>query len=155
MCHYTHFTTEEREKSRVWKAQGLSIRAIARELGRSPSSVSREFRRNCYANGNYAAHHADKLYRKRRKNCGRKAKLLDDTIRDYVMEKMNLRWSPEQIAGRAKRDKEPFSISFPTIYRAIDSGSASRTGAVPTACRFTYQIFHAKQHPVESDTGQQ
>lgn len=122
MCHYTHFTTEEREKSRVLKAQGLSIRAIARELGRSPSSVSREFRRNCYANGDYAAHHADKLYRKRRRNCGRKAKLLDDTIRDYVMEKMNLRWSPEQIAGRAKRDKEPFSISFPTIYRAIDSG---------------------------------
>ena len=122
MCHYTHFTTEEREKSRVLKAQGLSIRAIARELGRAPSSVSREFRRNCYANGDYAAYHADRLYRKRRKNCGRKAKLLDDAIRDYVIEKMNLRWSPEQIAGRAKRDKEPFCISFPTIYRAIDSG---------------------------------
>ena len=122
MCHYTHFTTEEREKSRVLKAQGLSIRAIARELGRAPSSVSREFRRNCYANGDYAAYHADRLYRKRRKNCGRKAKLLDDEIRNYVMEKMNLCWSPEQIAGRAKRDKEPFCISFPTIYRAIDSG---------------------------------
>ena len=65
MCHYTHFTTEEREKSRVWKVQGLSIRAIARELGRSPSSVSREFRRNCYANGDYAAHYAEKRYRKR------------------------------------------------------------------------------------------
>lgn len=63
MCHYTHFTTEEREKSRVLKAQGLSIRAIARELGRAPSSVSREFRRNCYANGDYAAYHADRLYR--------------------------------------------------------------------------------------------
>lgn len=35
---------------------------------------------------------------------------------------MALRWSPEQIAGRAKRDNEPFSISFPTIYRAIDTG---------------------------------
>ncbi len=85
MCHYTHFTTEEREKSRVLKAQGLSIRAIARELGRSPSSISREFisrefRRNCYANGDYAAYHADRLYRKRRKNCGRKAKLLDDAM---------------------------------------------------------------------------
>ena len=45
MRHYTHFTTEEREKSRVLKAQGLSIRAIARELGRAPSSVSREFQR--------------------------------------------------------------------------------------------------------------
>ena len=75
MCHYTHFTTEEREMSRVLKAQGFSIRAIARMLNRSPSSVSREFRRNCYANGEYAAHYAEKLYRKRRKNCGRKPKL--------------------------------------------------------------------------------
>ena len=74
MCHYTHFTTEKRKKSRVLKAQGLSIRAIAKELGRAPSSVSRKFRRNCYANGDYAAYHADKLYQKRRKNCGRKAK---------------------------------------------------------------------------------
>ena len=32
MCHYTHFTTEERELSRVLQAQGLSIRAIARML---------------------------------------------------------------------------------------------------------------------------
>ena len=59
MCHYSHFTTEEREMSRVLKAQGLSIRAIAKRLNRSPSTVSREFRRNCYANGTYAAHHAD------------------------------------------------------------------------------------------------
>ena len=73
MCHYTHFTTEEREMSRVLKAQGLSIRVIARMLNRSPSSVSREFRRNCYANGEYAAHHADKLYRKRRKKLWQKA----------------------------------------------------------------------------------
>ena len=53
MCHYTHFTTEERELSRVLKAQGLSIPAIARMLNRSPSSVSREFRRNSYSNGTY------------------------------------------------------------------------------------------------------
>ena len=122
MCHYSHFTTEEREMSRVLKAQGLSIRAIAKRLNRSPSTVSREFRRNCYANGTYAAHHADKLYQKRRKNCGRKQKLQSGAVRDYVLERMNLRWSPEQIAGRARLDKEPFSISFPTIYRAIDSG---------------------------------
>ena len=122
MCHYTHFTTEERELSRVFKAQGFSIRAIARMLNRSPSSVSREFRRNSYANGTYAAHHADKLYKKRRKNCGRKPKLKSGTAREYVLDKMALRWSPEQIAGRAKRDKELFNISFPTIYRAIDKG---------------------------------
>lgn len=61
MCHYTYFTTEERELSRVLKAQGLSIRSIARMLNRSPSSVSLEFRRNSYSNGTYAAHRADKL----------------------------------------------------------------------------------------------
>ena len=90
-------------------------------LNRSPSSVSREFRRNSYANGTYAAHHADKLYRKRQKNCGRKPKLKSGAARDYVLEKMALRWSPEQTAGRTKRDKEPVSISFPTIYHAIDT----------------------------------
>ncbi len=73
-------------------------------------------------NGTYSAHHADKLYKKRRKNCGRKPKLKSGPARKYVLEKMALRWSPEQIAGRAKRDKEPFSISFTTIYRAIDTG---------------------------------
>lgn len=122
MSHYTHFTTEERERSRVLKEQGLSIRAIAKELNRSPSSVSREFRRNSYADGKYAAYHADKLYKSRRKNCGRKPILNDETIRRYVLEKMELRWTPEEIAGRAKLDKEPFSISYPTIYRAINSG---------------------------------
>ena len=40
MRHYTHFTTEEREKSRVLKAQRTEHSAIARELGRAPSSVS-------------------------------------------------------------------------------------------------------------------
>ena len=121
MCHYTHFNTEEREMSRVLKAQGLSIRAIAKRLGRSPSSVSREFKRNSYTNGEYAAYHADKLYIKRRKNCGRKPILKDGVAREYVLEKLQLRWSPEQIAGRAKVEKQPFSISYPTIYRAINS----------------------------------
>ena len=66
-------------------------------------------------------YYTDKLYRKRRKNCGSKPKLKEGSARDYVLEKMALRWSPEQIAGRSKLGNEPFIISFPTIYRAIDS----------------------------------
>ena len=54
MSHYTHLSIEEREKSRVMLEQGISIRAIARILGRSPSTISREFNRNSYANGSYA-----------------------------------------------------------------------------------------------------
>ena len=55
MSHYTHLSIEEREKSRVLLEQGISIRAIARILGRSPSTISREFNRNSYANGSYSA----------------------------------------------------------------------------------------------------
>ncbi len=126
MSHYKHFTTEERELSRVMKAQGFSLRAIARKLNRAPSSVSREFIRNSYSNGDYAAFYADKQYLKRRKNCGNPKLLNDDIMRNYVIEKLNLRWSPEQIAGRSKVEKQSFSISYPTIYRAIDSGVLPR-----------------------------
>ena len=40
---------------------------MLKKLGRFPSSVSRELKRNSYTNGEYAAHHTDKLYIKRRK----------------------------------------------------------------------------------------
>ena len=116
------FSHRRERKVKSFESTGTEHSGNCQRAWKITLSISREFRRNCYANGDYAAYHADRLYRKRRKNCGRKAKLLDDAIRNYVMEKMNLRWSPEQIAGRSKRDKEPFCISFPTIYRAIDSG---------------------------------
>lgn len=48
--------------------------------------------------------------------------LNQENIRNYVVDRLKLSWTPEQISGRVKLDKEPFSISFPTIYRAIDSG---------------------------------
>ena len=126
MNRYTHFTIEEREKARCLLEQGLSIRAIARILRRAPSSVSREIQRNQYKNGNYAAHHAQRLYEKRKKHCGRMPKLYDETIKAYVLERMELRWTPEQICARAKFEKQPFLLSFVTIYRAIDNGVLPR-----------------------------
>ena len=76
MRHYTHFTTEVRELSRVLLAQDFSLRAIARKLNRSPSSVCRELARNSKTDGTYSANHADKLYQKRRRNCSRNLKTL-------------------------------------------------------------------------------
>lgn len=121
MSQYTHFTTEEREMSRGMRENGYSIRKIAEKLNRSPSSVSREFKRNSNKDGTYAAYTADKKYLKRRKNCCRKPKLLDENLKAYVLERLNLRWTPEEIAGRARLENA-FSISYNTIYRAIDSG---------------------------------
>ncbi|MCM1024222.1 MAG: IS30 family transposase, partial [Prevotella sp.] len=70
----------------------------------------------------YSANYADKQYAERRKNCGRKPILEDETAKNYVVEKLEQRWSPEQIAGRTKLKKQTSSFSYPTIYRAIDSG---------------------------------
>ena len=122
MNHYTHLTIEERESARVLLEQCFSLRAIALKLKRSPSSISRELKRNSYKNGLYAAHHAQKLYQKRKANCGAKSKLFDEDIKAYVLERLEWRWTPEQIAERAKVEHKPFSISYITIYRAIDSG---------------------------------
>lgn len=128
MSHYTHFTLEERELSMVLMAQGFSLRASARKLNRSPSSLFRELRRNSNKNGTYSASAADNRYRHRRKHCGRKAKLLSDNrLKEYVISKLSVNWSPEQISGRSKLDRESFSISYNTIYRAIDKGVISKS----------------------------
>ena len=123
MSRYTHFSTEEREKSMVLLGQGMSIRAIAMELHRSPSSVSREIKRNANKDGSYSASTATRKYTKRRKKCHRKLILSEnEALKNYVAERLVLDWSPEQICGRAALEKQPFSISYNTIYRAINSG---------------------------------
>lgn len=123
MSHYTHLTIEEREQSRSLRESGASLRAIALKLGRSPSTISREFSRNSYATGSYAAHHAQKKYIKWKANCGKKPLLeSNEQLKNYVIQKLNLRWTPEQICGRAKLEKQPFTISYNTIYRAVNNG---------------------------------
>lgn len=123
MSHYTHFTTEEREKSMVMIGQGKSIRMIAKELHRAPSSVSRELKRNANKDGSYSANTARRKYEKRRKNCHRKLLLSEnEALRLYVTEHLSDDWSPEQISGRAAYEDQPFSVSYNTIYRAMDSG---------------------------------
>ena len=123
MSHYTHFTTEEREKSMVLLGQGQSIRAIARILCRAPSTVCRELKRNANKDGNYSASAATRRYENRRKLCHKKAILSGESeLRSYVIEKLKEDWSPDQISGRAKEEQKAFSISYNTIYRAIQKG---------------------------------
>lgn len=122
MNHYTHLTTQDRETAMVMLSQGCSLRAIARRLGRSPSTISREMKRNCTANGIYSAARAEKRYHKRRKRCHREAILKDAEVAAYVTERIQeLKWSPEQIASRARIEGYPKAFSYAAIYRAIHS----------------------------------
>ena len=122
MSQYHHFTMFEREKILFFRTQNKSIRFIAKELGRSPSSVSRELKRNS-VNNDYSPSQAEKKYKKRRRKCHR-SKLLSNPVLFAFVSKMFLeqQWTPEEIAGRLSCECSNLKISFNTIYRAIYAG---------------------------------
>lgn len=123
MSHYHHLSIIEREKILVLLAEGQSIRAIARELGRNVSTVCREVTRNSHSEQGYSAAVAEKQYHDRRKTCKRH-KLLSSKELHGLVKRLFLeeQWSPEQIANRLVYENSVFSISYPTIYRAIYAG---------------------------------
>jgi transposase, IS30 family len=101
---YHQFRAEEREVISQMSAAGKSPAAIAKFLHRDPTSVRRELRRNGFK-GLYCAVHAQQLAERRR--CAGRArcrKLARPENREYVVQRLRNCWSPEQIAGRSKRD---------------------------------------------------
>lgn len=133
MSHYHHLTIEERESLlRLW-SEGKGIRQIAKELGRSPSTISREIHRNCRKRSEYSPSAATKRYKKRRKKCCRMRKLKDPQakrlVRWLILEQQ---WSPEQISHRLRFENNPFQVSFGTIYRSIYLGDLDEN--LPSNC---------------------
>ena len=100
----THLRLEERERLAALKVEGLSLREIARELGRAASTVSRELRRNALPRGGYLPVHAEGCYLERRQ---RSAILERDAkLARFVRERLLEGWTPEQIAGWLRRGEE-------------------------------------------------
>src|SRR5512134_2549019 len=115
----THLRLEEREQLAVLRAEGLSRRAIAAQLGRAASTISRELRRNALPRGGYLPVHAEGCYLERRQ---RQAILESDAkLGRFVRDRLLEGWTPEQIAGWLKRGEErglrPASLE--TIYAFI------------------------------------
>jgi len=89
---------EEREEIRVALFSKMSLRVIAKMLQRSPSTISREVARN-RGERYYKAVDADNRA-KRMAELPKDGKLeLNDTLRQIIMSKLELKWSPEQISG--------------------------------------------------------
>jgi IS30 family transposase len=114
-------TLAEREEISRGIAVGCSIRSIARSLDRYPSTVSREIKRNG-GHKRYRAALAEKrawTQALRPKVC---KLVVNEPLRDRVTEKLELEWSPEQIAGWLKRTypgNESYYVSHETIYRSL------------------------------------
>jgi IS30 family transposase len=122
---YQHLSRKERGKIALFANQKLAVREIARRIGRNPSTISRELRRN-QTDSRYRADDAEQKHRARREKSRRKKLYERDEVVKYVTEKLLLCWSPEQIAGRLKLEKLGVSVSFASIYRWLNEGLLPR-----------------------------
>ena len=118
MKPYHHLSREERYLMIRLKATGISLTTVARCLGRDPSTISRELRRNrCTSDGGYRLEAAHSYAVARRRRVRRGSQFSDEQWR-VVLSMLEQDWSPEQISGRIRRDHD-WAISFPTIYRYV------------------------------------
>lgn len=121
---YTHLSAAEREQISRGLAQGLSARAIARALGRSPSTICRELGRHRHPEGYRAvrAHERALRARSRPRRARKLAARPHNWLRRTVLRKLRRRDSPQQIAGWLRRtfpDQAERWVSHQTIYTAI------------------------------------
>jgi transposase, IS30 family len=121
MMPYEHLNLCDRKVIKKMIREHKSIREISIYLGRHPSTVSREIRRN---KDDFWYHpvHADEKYQKRRKES--KVSILDSNreIKEHIVQELKDRKSPDVISGRLKlthKNRPDMQISHESIYRWI------------------------------------
>jgi IS30 family transposase len=118
MKTYIQLTDEERAVIGKMLCHRLSIRAIAGLLGRAPSTISREIRRNAYPNRDcYLSFHAGSMARGRRRR-SRQGTTYTASQWERVVQLLKMDYSPDQVSGYLDKMGE-FAISYETIYRYL------------------------------------
>lgn len=119
-----HLTKHERNEIQILYEKNYSMRSIAKVLQRSPSTISRELRRN-RVKWEYVATKANqKSYQRRRSRLQDVKKIrMNEKLEQYIHEKLKEKRSPELIAGRWNKMYKEWEvdekISFKTIYRYV------------------------------------
>src|ERR1700753_948116 len=114
---YEQLSLDDRCEIARLSAGGSSVRQIAAALDRSPSTISRELKRNEGVQVGYKPAYATQHARARRWTGSRLER--EPGLRRAVMERLAAGWSPEQVAGRLAREHGRKVISHETIYRFI------------------------------------
>jgi IS30 family transposase len=123
---YSHLSLEERTQLSLLASRGLKQREIAAQLGRSPSSISRELARNRAPSRAYVAAgaHWQACARRTQSKAGSRklGDKFDSPLGKFVLHELRRALSPEQIAGRLKRmhtEDSSQRVSHETIYQAV------------------------------------
>ena len=115
--HYRHLGARGAVPIAELHKAGRSIRQIAAALDRSPSSISRELKRNRGVQVGYKPTYAQEQAAARRWTGSRLER--NAKLRELVLDRLKHGWSPEQIAGWLARNKAATRISHESIYRFI------------------------------------
>jgi len=120
MKKYFRLNIEEREETSLCMNRGMFRTAIARHLGRNPSTITREMQSYPQRYSLYRAVAAQKDASRRRITARKPRKLeTNQELREYIYKKLRLYWSPEQIAMELKREysqSTDMRISHESIY---------------------------------------
>jgi len=126
-----YLSIDERIRIADLTLAGSSVRAIAAEIGRSPSTVSRELCRNGPgAGGRYGPHAAQKRAAQRARR-PRRLKLDNEELAAVVQGKLCKNWSPEQISLHLNieyPDRAEMRVAHETIYQALFRQTPSLAG---------------------------
>ena len=114
---YHHLTHAQRCQIFYYHTRGVSQNNIASTLGISPSTISRELRRNRFDN-QYYSWAAEGIARRRRSQASARIRRMTSDLLQKIEERLRRQWSPEQIAGRLKREFG-LRISHERIYQHI------------------------------------
>ncbi len=118
----SHLTLEERDRIAQLRHQGADQKEIAKDMGRSSSTISRELQRNSLDDTYYAAQ-AQRESERRRRERPLERKMDNPEINQTVRAGLAQDWSPEQITGRMERehpDRPDCRVSPQTIYTWIE-----------------------------------
>ena len=117
----------ERQRIATLRGQGLGVREISRRIDRSPSTISRELRRNLSPHDG-GVYDCDLAHARAQERAGRHRRTrlaIDEHLRAVVQDKLELEWSPEQISAwlrLAHPDRPSWHLCHETIYHALYHG---------------------------------
>ena len=112
---YTHLTENERYQIKALLLRRVPRKEIAEQLGRSPSTIKREIKRNRVKRLYDPAAAQELACARLRSRAQANARHVDPEVWEHVHQKLECGWSPQQVAGRMRLDKAG-SVSHESIY---------------------------------------
>ena len=119
---WKNISSAERMEIGILRSRGYTIREIARETERSPNTISYELRKN-RVNGKYNPRKAQGKSRLRKRMRRFQWLKIEENpgLKNYIIDGLQKKWNPDEIAGRLKLEKKSSDISKNSIYRWLYS----------------------------------